>query len=67
MVYAYVMYHQLEVGLNFLSSVPGPTGKSALDYVLVEWCGSHHLFTGSYERKVRFVTSLVTSAMNYES
>jgi len=31
--------------------VPGPTGKSALDYILTEWCARQNEFYGAYERK----------------
>ena len=34
MVYAQLIHTQLNPVLNFLSSVPGPTGESALAFVL---------------------------------
>ncbi|XP_049847541.1 importin-9 isoform X3 [Schistocerca gregaria] len=52
MVYAQLIHHQLEPVLNFLSSVPGPTGQSALHYVLEEWSYRHSYFCGDYEVKV---------------
>ncbi|GAB6022996.1 Importin 9 [Chamberlinius hualienensis] len=52
MVFARLINDQMEAVLEFLSSVPGPTGKSALDFVLVEWCSKQHLFFGTYERKI---------------
>lgn len=41
--------------LDFLSSVPDPTGKPALHFVLTEWCSKQHLFYGAYESKVSSV------------
>ena len=55
MVFAHLINLQLDAVLEFLTSVPGPTGKPALEFVLVEWCSRQHLFYGSYERKVRSV------------
>ncbi|KAK7490568.1 hypothetical protein BaRGS_00018171 [Batillaria attramentaria] len=52
MVFAHLLNIQLEPVLEFLTSVPGPTGKPALEFVLTEWCSRQHLFYGSYERKV---------------
>jgi len=52
LVYAQLIHTQLDSLLNFLSSVPGPTGNSALDFVMTEWVGKQHLFFGSYETKV---------------
>ncbi|KAL5011614.1 hypothetical protein ScPMuIL_010165 [Solemya velum] len=45
----------MEAILEFLTSVPGPTGKPALEFVLLEWCSRQHLFFGAYERKVSSV------------
>ncbi|KAL8589419.1 hypothetical protein ACOMHN_021571 [Nucella lapillus] len=52
MVFAHLINLQLEAVLEFLTSVPGPTGKPALEFVLTEWCSRQSLFYGSYERKV---------------
>lgn len=52
MVFIQLIRHQLEPTLELLSTVPGPTGKSALDYILTEWCAKQMSFYGSYERKV---------------
>lgn len=54
MVYAHLIHTQLDAVLNFLSTVPGPTGQSALQFVLIEWCSRQHLFYGAYEGKVRY-------------
>ena len=53
MVYAHLVNLQLEAVLSFLTSVPGPTGQSALHFLLTEWCARQHLFYGSYDVKVR--------------
>ena len=53
MVFAHLILSQLEAVLDFLTSVPGPTGKPALEFILTEWCSRQHLFYGSYERKIR--------------
>ncbi|XP_069694516.1 importin-9 [Periplaneta americana] len=55
MVYAHLIHTQLDAVLNFLSTVPGPTGQSALQFVLTEWCSRQHLFYGAYEGKVSTV------------
>lgn len=58
MVYIHLILTQLDAVLNFLSSVPGPTGESALNFVLIEWMSRQHLFYGSYERKIRYYSKL---------
>ncbi|XP_044006990.1 importin-9 [Aphidius gifuensis] len=55
MVYAHLINTEFDAVLNFLSTVPGPTGQSALAFVLVEWVTRQHLFFGSYDRKVTTV------------
>ena len=52
MVFAQLVNTQIEAVLEFLTSVPDPMGKPALEFVLREWCSRQHLFFGSYERKV---------------
>jgi len=54
MVYVHLINTQLDAVLNFLSTVPGPTGQSALQFVLTEWCSCQHLIFGAYEQKVRY-------------
>ncbi|KAM5301405.1 importin-9 isoform 3-T3 [Glossophaga mutica] len=46
---------QLEPLLEFLCSLPGPTGKPALEFVMAEWTSRQHLFYGQYEGKVSSV------------
>jgi len=46
------MLSQMDAVLDFLTNVPGPTGKPALEFILNEWCSRQHLFYGSYERKI---------------
>ncbi len=56
MVFARLAAHgQLEALLNFLSSVPGPNGEPALEFVLSKWVSRHHVFYGAYENKVSIV------------
>lgn len=55
LVFAHLIHHQMDAVLDFLSSVPGPTGKSALHFVLGEWCSKQHLFFGNYDRKVNIL------------
>ncbi|XP_066919668.1 importin-9-like isoform X2 [Clytia hemisphaerica] len=54
MVFIQLIRYQIEATLEFLSTVPGPTGKSALDYVLTEWCSKQDSFFGNYETKVSY-------------
>jgi importin-9 len=51
MVYAQLIHSELDAVLNFLSGVPGPTGQSALNFVMSEWVSRQHLFYGAYESK----------------
>lgn len=53
MVFAHLVHSQLEPLLEFLCSLPGPTGKPALEFVMAEWMSRQHLFYGQYEGKVR--------------
>ncbi|XP_063995676.1 importin-9 [Diachasmimorpha longicaudata] len=55
MVYAHLINTEFDAVLNFLSTVPGPTGQSALAFVLVEWVARQHSFFGNYDRKVTIV------------
>jgi len=52
MVYAQLIHSQMEAVLMFLSNVPGPTGNSALHFVMSEWVAKQPNFFGSYESKV---------------
>ena len=54
LVFAQLFSSRTTETLDFLSSVPDPTGKPALHFVLSEWCAKHYLFYGSYEQKVRY-------------
>lgn len=58
MVFAHLVHSQLEPLLEFLCSLPGPTGKPALEFVMTEWMSRQHLFYGQYEGKVRSVCIL---------
>lgn len=55
MVYAHLINTEFDAVLNFLSTVPGPTGQSALTFVLSEWVTRQQLFFGKYDRKVATV------------
>uniref|UniRef100_A0A8C4QT49 Uncharacterized protein n=1 Tax=Eptatretus burgeri TaxID=7764 RepID=A0A8C4QT49_EPTBU len=44
---------QMDAVLEFLCNLPGPTGKPALEFVMIEWTGRQHMFYGQYEGKVR--------------
>lgn len=52
MTFAHLVVTQMEAVLNFLSTVPGPTGEPAIQFVLTNWLSRQHLFYGTYERKV---------------
>jgi hypothetical protein len=54
-VFAQLMISQLESVLEFLESVPSPTGDSALQFVLTSWCQWQPYFFGAYETKVSVV------------
>ena len=53
LVYAQLIQTQLLPVINFLSSVPGPKGESALHFVMTEWVARQPMFYGNYESKVR--------------
>lgn len=52
MTFAHLFVTQMEAVLNFLSTVPGPTGEPAIQYVFSNWLTRQHMFYGTYERKV---------------
>lgn len=52
MIFAHLILVQMDAVLNFLSTVPGPTGEPAMTFVFANWLSRQHLFYGSYERKV---------------
>uniref|UniRef100_A0A4D5RS71 Putative importin 9 n=1 Tax=Ixodes scapularis TaxID=6945 RepID=A0A4D5RS71_IXOSC len=52
LVFAHLVHTQMGAVLEFLSGVPGPTGQSALAFVLTEWCSRQTVFYGAYENKV---------------
>ena len=58
-VYAQLFHSQQEAVLQFLSNVPGPTGNSALHFVMTEWVAKHPEFYGKYETKVWRILSIV--------
>lgn len=52
MIFAHLILIQMDAVLNFLSTVPGPTGEPAMNFVFAHWLTRQHLFYGSYERRV---------------
>ncbi|XP_029213393.2 importin-9-like isoform X4 [Acropora millepora] len=52
LAFLHLMNTQLERTLDFLSGVPDPTGKSALEYVIKIWCARQPEFFGVYDSKV---------------
>lgn len=52
MIFGHLFLIQMEAVMNFLSSVPGPTGEPAMNFVFTNWLSRQHLFYGGYERKV---------------
>lgn len=66
LVFARLVHTDLGALLDFLSSVPGPSGESALAFVLAEWCNKQQLFYGSHDTKVTLLalTKLVEHALN---
>ena len=53
MVFANLLLTDLGAILQFLSSMPGPSGESALAFVLSEWLDRGHVFYGVFDNKVR--------------
>jgi len=52
MVFAQLINRNVQLVVDFLSSVPGPSNNSALEFVLTEWCDKQGMFFGSYDKKV---------------
>lgn len=52
----------MDATLAFLTSVPGPTGTSALEFVLVQWFEREPYITGFYERVMRYIYFLIIYA-----
>lgn len=52
MIFAHLFLIQIDAVMNFLSSIPGPSGESAMNFVFSNWLTRQHLFYGTYERKV---------------
>jgi hypothetical protein len=51
-VFAHLVHTRLDAVLTFLSSLPGPTGKPVLEFLMTEWVAKQNNFVGSYEVKV---------------
>lgn len=52
LIFAHLFLTQMDAVLNFLSTVPGPNGEPALQFVLTNWLSRQDSFFGIYERKV---------------
>lgn len=52
MVFSYLFLTQLEALLDFLGTVPGPTGEPAITFIFTNWLSNHGSFYGFYCRKV---------------
>lgn len=55
MVFGYLFCSEVEAVVQFLSTVPGPTGASALQFVLEQWLIRERYFTGLYEHIISTV------------
>ncbi|KAH8246838.1 hypothetical protein KR032_001862 [Drosophila birchii] len=51
-IFAHLFLTQMDAVLNFLSTVPGPNGEPAMQFVLTNWLSRQNSFFGIYERKV---------------
>lgn len=52
MIFAHLFLTQMDALLNFLGTVPGPTGQPAITFIFSNWLGRHACFYGYYSRKV---------------
>ena len=52
MVFAHLIHSKMDAVLTFLSSLPGPTGRPSLEFLMVEWVGKATMFSGSYDCKI---------------
>ncbi|XP_068156028.1 importin-9 [Drosophila tropicalis] len=52
LIFAHLFLTQMDAVLNFLSTVPGPNGEPAMQFVLTNWLSRQNSFFGMYERKV---------------
>ncbi|XP_014203577.1 importin-9 isoform X2 [Copidosoma floridanum] len=55
MIYVHLINYEFDAVLNFLSTVPGPSGESALVFVLTQWMNKQQFFFGHYDHKVATV------------
>ncbi|XP_036335819.1 importin-9 [Rhagoletis pomonella] len=51
-IFAHLFLTQMDAVLNFLSTVPGPTGEPAMQFVFSNWLAKQTSFFGTFERKV---------------
>lgn len=50
--FAHLFVVQMEAVLNFLSTVPGPSGEPAIQFIFTHWLTRQPSFYGAYERKI---------------
>lgn len=55
-IFAHLFLTQMDAVLNFLSTVPGPTGEPAIQFVFSNWLAKQTSFFGTFERKVSFAS-----------
>lgn len=63
MTFAHLILIQMDAVIAFLSTVPGPTGQPAMNFVFSHWLSRQHLFYGNYERRVS--TSALVKLFEY--
>ncbi|EDV24941.1 uncharacterized protein TRIADDRAFT_56375 [Trichoplax adhaerens] len=51
-MFAYLIHEHFQLVYNLLVSVPSPTGTSAMEYVLSEWCKQQNFIAGCYNIKI---------------
>lgn len=54
-VFVYLFYTEVDAVVSFLTSIPGPTGVSALEFVLIEWLNRQVYFIRLYSRIARYL------------
>lgn len=55
-IFAYLFLTQMDAVMHFLSTVPGPTGEPAMQFVISNWLSKQNMFFGAYERKVTIMS-----------
>ncbi|XP_065573399.1 importin-9-like isoform X2 [Artemia franciscana] len=55
MVFAHSVHTQFESVMDFLATFPGPSGTSALEFVLKEWVSMQKSFNGEFDIKISYI------------